>query len=223
MRFLPKSKLAKTAMGVALGLAATVGTCNIQSARFNGRELPCQRLSLPDAAGAEPLSESICVAVSGEQPAHVGVERTDLGNGRVANTLFLEWDFDGMTEFARVHKPDAEPITLITQDGRPAEVHIRSHWRVGRFDFNECQHDGRVTIAIANSFHTPIVAGCEPEVVDTEGRGGINSFVFNTIYGYGRAVAQTYSGSFEPLAGLNENEAPGPEHRCREQPLFDRR
>jgi hypothetical protein len=222
MRFIPKSKKGKAALGSFLAAAAIVGSCEIQSARFDGASLPCQRPNLPDVAGAEPLAENLCIAVSGEQPARVGIERSDLGNGRIANTLFLEWNFDGATEGIRVHKPDAEPITLITQDGRPMEVHIRSHWRVGRFDFGECQHNGRVTVAIANSFHTPIVAGCEPTVVDTAARGGINTFVFNTIYHYGRAAGQTYNGSFQSLGSYTNNEAPGPDHRCREQPLFDR-
>jgi hypothetical protein len=223
MRFIPKSKKMKAALGSFLAAGAIVGSCEIQSARFDGANLPCQRPNLPDVAGAEPLAENLCIAISGEQPARVGIERSDLGNGRIANTLFLEWNFDGATEGIRVHKPDAEPITLITDgEGRPLEVHIRSHWRVGRFDFEECQQTGRVTVAIANSFHTPIVVGCEPTVVDTTHKGGINTFVFNTIYHYGRAVGQTRNGSFQPLGSYADNQAPDPEHRCREQPLFDR-
>ncbi len=206
-------------------VAGPVGTCSYEASRFNGSvsRLPCGRLSLPEAAGRKPLTENICVAVSGEQPKKIGIERTDIGGGRTAHTLFLEWDFDGITEGMRKEKPDAEPITLITKDGIPVEIHVRSHWRVGVHDFNECrQPSGKVVVAVSNAFHTPVVVGCEAKVVDPKKKGGMGSFVFGVVSDYARAVGQWFIKSFRPLRDASVNEVPAPDHPARTQPLFFR-
>ena len=211
---------------LTIGTLAFVGWCNIQGRRFEAKELPCETPNLPDVAGAKPLTEHICIAVSGEQPQKLGIETSDLPEGRKRNTLFLEWNYDGATEHIRLHKPDAEPITLITDNkGTPLEIQVRSHWRIGKFKFDECQKEGKVKIAITNSFHTPIVAGCEPTVVNPNQQGEANrvayTFVFNTIYFYGRACGQDFIHTFQPLEYYPKNEIPGPDHKCREQPIFD--
>jgi hypothetical protein len=215
--------LIAAAIGTAL-VGGGVGTCSLQANRFNGSasRIPCRSLRLPEVAGAKALTESLCVSVSGEQPGKIGVESKNLGNGRKAHTLFLEWNFDGITEFARKSGADAEPITIIVKNGKPVEIHTRSHWRVGEHDFTDCvQPSGKVVVVVANAFHTPVVAGCDPTVVDAKGEGG-SSFVFDTVSDYARAVAQTELGrdGFKPLRETKENEVPGPDHQCRTQPLF---
>jgi hypothetical protein len=210
---------------LAVGSSGVVGTTSIQAKRFNksASDLPCKTLNLPDAAGAKPLSESICVAVSGEQPKKIGVESRDLGNGKEAHTLFMEWDFDGVTEKVKSKKPDAEPITLITEDGEPVEVHVRSHWRVGKYDFEECKEEdsGKVVVAVANGFHTPVVVSeCQSEIVDPENKGGINSVIFRAVSGYARAVGQWFLNTFKPLGKADVNEVPGEDHPARSQPIF---
>lgn len=185
------------------------------------QELPCERLNLPLAAGRKPLTENICVAVSGEQPANIGIEDKDLGKGRKAHTLFLNWDFDGITEGLRSRKPDAEPITLITDNGKPMEIDVRSHWRVGVHDFDKYrQASGKAVIAITNAFHTPVVVGCDPTVIDAAESGGINTSVFKIVYDYARAIRSLNIDSFAPLRAAEKNEVPGAEHPCRTQPLF---
>jgi hypothetical protein len=220
-----KRKLAYAA-GVAAGLITVgVGSCSYGAKKFDGssRSIGCEQPNLPEVAGAEALTESICVSVSGEQPLRGGIERTDLGNGRVANTLFLEWNFDGATEFAKLTKPDAEPITLITENGRPLEIHVRSHWRVGVYNFEDCvRESGRALVVIANAFHTPVVAGCSPRVIDVNRRGGINTFVFNTVSDYARAAGHYQHDSFGPLQSIVANEIPAANHPARTQPIFAR-
>ncbi len=210
---------------LAGGVGVPVGSCSIQAKRFkkSASQLPCKELVLPKAAGAKPLEENICVAVSGEQPKKIGVESKELGDGKEAHTLFVEWDFDGITEKVRSKKPDAEPITLITEDGEPVEVHVRSHWRVGKYDFDECKDESsdKVVVAVANGFHTPvIVSECQSEIVDPENKGGINSVIFKAVSGYARAVGQWFLDNFKPLRKADVNEVPGKDHPARSQPVF---
>lgn len=205
-------------------ITSAIATCSFEAGVFNrsASQLPCKKLNLPKES--KPLSESICIAVSGEQPKKIGVEKTDLGNKRTAHTLFLEWNFDGVTEGLRKEKPDSEPITLITEDGKPAEVHVRSHWRVGVYDFDSCKlPTGKVVVAVANAFHTPVVVSeCESRISDPKKKGGINTLVFKAVSDYARAVGQWCLDTFRPLKSAKVNEVPGPDHPARTQPLFVR-
>lgn len=138
--------------------------------------------------------------MSGEQPEKIGVEEKALTGGRKAHTLFLEWDFDSITERLKKRKQDAELITLITQDGRPVEIQVRSHWRIGVHKFDECrQSSGKAVIVITNAFHTPVVAGCNPVVIDPAQNCGIDTTVFKIVYNYARASGYFDLDSFEPL------------------------
>ena len=241
----PQSKTGKAALGLALSSSFVVGSCSLQARVFDGtKSLPCEGLLLPyvegepakDGYGGEGgqgnastnLTKNVCIAVSGEQPKKVGVEQHELGGGRVATTLFLEWDFDGIAGPLKAKKPDAEPITIITdKDGTPLEVQVRSHWRVGKCTypryFSDLDTDYShfpVRVAITNQFHTPVIVGCTPEVLDPAKKGGINTFVFNTVMGYAKAVGQNFIGSFTPLKPFDKNEPPAPDHPARMQPIF---
>ncbi len=224
----PKTKRWKRSLvytGIVLGalVGTPVTTCSIQAYRFdkNVKELPCKKLNLPDAAGAKPLTESICVAVSGRQPKKIGIETHVLSKNKKAHTLFLEWTFDGYTESIKKTIPDAEPITLITVDGKPVEIHIRSHWRVGVHKFDDCKNSsGKVLVAVTNAFHTPVVPGCDVKITNPKKKDFFNTFIFKSVSRYAKAVGQWYLDTFKPLRNANKNEVPDNGHRARTQPLF---
>ncbi len=207
--------------GLVLGLAsvAILGTCNIQAKIFQKKHLECEPLRLPDSPGVDLLTKNICVVTTGSQPLKAGVDQKDLGDGRKATTLFLEWDHDGIVDspkFLQVKKLDAEPITLITRDGKSEEVQTRSHWRVGKCPVK----DQKIVVAITNSFHTPIPMNCDPIVVDPKHKGGINTLVFKTVFAYAQAVGENAGNSFAPLREIKLNEPPGSDHPARTQPIF---
>ncbi len=116
MTFNLRTRAARNVATAAVVAGAVAGFCAYEANDFrkHRNELPCERLNLPKVAGAEPISENICIAVSGERPKRVGVESAPLPNGKVANTIFLEWDYDGFSEVLKHVKPDAEPVTLVT-------------------------------------------------------------------------------------------------------------
>ncbi len=225
----PMKKLARagktTGLIVGGAAVAAIATCEISAYEFNERtaNVPCDRLRLPDVPGADELEENLCVSVSGEQPSKIGVERRVLRDGKVAITLIPEWNYDGVTEWVRKSGPDAEPVTLITgADGTPIHVDIRSHWRVGRCDATELVDAyGKARIVFANAFHTPVVAGCSPEVHNADEHGSfLNNVVFRTVYRYAMAVGNLFFGSLSPLRAAERNEVPGENHPARTQSFF---
>ncbi|MFH1393702.1 MAG: hypothetical protein ABIH29_02370 [Candidatus Micrarchaeota archaeon] len=219
------------AAGLVIG---TIGTCEVAATDFNHRHgsLPCHELNLPDVPGATELEEGLCLSIAGEQPQRIGVERTLLPGGRFANTLWLEWNYDGATEFARQHKPDAEPITLITDSsGAPLATQVRSHWIIGSYAFDTegygrgSDHEevcsfGHIRVAVTNAFHTPVVAGGNGEVLDPQEKGGINRFIYRTVSRYAMAVGDFFRSSLRPLRATGQNEIPDAEHPARSQPVF---
>jgi|GEM_PF-5076057 len=219
---------------LAGAVVATVGTCEIAATDFNRRygSLPCHQLNLPDVPGAAELEDHLCFSVAGEQPQRIGVERTALPGERYANTLWLEWNFDGATEFARQEKPDAEPITLITDaEGTPLSTQVRSHWVIGSYPFSQSRYDrgsdheevcsfGRMRVTVTNAFHTPVVAGENGEVLDPEGKGGINRFIYRTVSRYAMAIGNFFKSALRPLRTAESNEIPDENHAARSQPVF---
>jgi len=166
--------------------------------------------------------KDICVSVSGDQPLSASVESRILAGGREAITLFLEWDYDGFAGPIKDMRPDAEPITLILDGkGRAEEVHVRSHWRVGVFGFDECKGpSGKVLVSIPNMFHTTVIAGCSPRQIVPMGSGWWDRFRFISNYMHAKASGGLAMDSFVPLRRFGSL-APVPEgHIARSHPVF---
>jgi len=227
MTFNLRTRAARNIATAAIISATSGGSCHYEAGRFNSmaNDLPCRGMTLPKVAGAEPLAENLCIAISGDAPEKVGIECKKLADGKKACTIYVEWGYDGVCEMLRHYKPDAEPITLILDpEDKPLEIHTRAHWRVGIYDFNSCKNSsGKALIAITNAYHTPIVVGCDSNAVNPANKGWMYGVVFSITDFYARLTGSASLGTFRPLERVEKNELPGPKHPARTQPIFSER
>jgi len=227
MTFNLRSRAARNVVTAAIVSATSGGSCHYEAGRFNSmaNNLPCRGMTLPKVAGAEPLAENLCIAISGEAPQKIGIESKKIGEGRFAHTLFLEWDFDGLTEVLKHHKPDAEPMTLITdEDGKPLQLQWREHWRVKMQNFDDCKNNlGKVVIAITNSFHTPVVMGCKSKHGSPESSSWTDGAISSVTDFYARLTGSASVGTFWPFLKAEKNDPPSQDHPARTQPIYAER